>query len=109
MLRFCLVHDYLSGMLPHFRALKSLQDTAPLRVKKLVLPAQAPAWWHTLPACLGLSLEVEQSSLPSGMGRPMARIFKGLVGELRLTYNKARQSQITQEVAEIAAGANAQR
>jgi F-type H+-transporting ATPase subunit gamma len=34
---------------------------------------------------------------------------KDLVGELRLTYNKARQSQITQEVAEIAAGANAQR
>jgi len=34
---------------------------------------------------------------------------KELVGELRLTYNKARQSQITQEVAEIAAGANAQR
>jgi len=34
---------------------------------------------------------------------------KDLVGELRLTYNKARQSQITQEVAEISAGANAQR
>ena len=34
---------------------------------------------------------------------------KELVGELRLTYNKARQAAITQEVAEIAAGANAQR
>jgi F-type H+-transporting ATPase subunit gamma len=32
---------------------------------------------------------------------------KELVGELTLSYNKARQAQITQEVSEIAAGANA--
>ncbi len=32
---------------------------------------------------------------------------KDLVSELSLTYNKARQSQITREVSEIAAGANA--
>jgi F-type H+-transporting ATPase subunit gamma len=30
-----------------------------------------------------------------------------LVAELTLTYNKARQAQITREVSEIAAGANA--
>ena len=32
---------------------------------------------------------------------------KDLVAELTLTYNKARQAQITREVSEIAAGANA--
>ena len=32
---------------------------------------------------------------------------KDLVSELTLSYNKARQSQITAEVSEIAAGANA--
>jgi F-type H+-transporting ATPase subunit gamma len=32
---------------------------------------------------------------------------KDLVADLTLSYNKARQAQITREVSEIAAGANA--
>ncbi|MFD1903574.1 F0F1 ATP synthase subunit gamma [Paenibacillus rhizoplanae] len=31
-----------------------------------------------------------------------------MIGELRLTYNRARQAAITQEITEIVAGANAQ-
>ena len=34
---------------------------------------------------------------------------RDLVSDLTLSYNKARQSQITNEVSEIAAGANAMR
>lgn len=31
-----------------------------------------------------------------------------MIGDLRLTYNRARQAAITQEITEIVAGANAQ-
>ncbi|MCC6313736.1 MAG: F0F1 ATP synthase subunit gamma [Thermomicrobiales bacterium] len=63
-----------------------------------------------------VEIQIYQALLESTASEHSARMVsmrnatenaRELVGDLRLTYNKARQAQITQEVAEISAGANA--
>ena len=64
------------------------------------------------------ALQIYQAVLESQASEHAARMVamrnasdnaRDLVADLTLSYNKARQTQITNEVSEIAAGANAMR
>lgn len=92
-LRFCLVHEQLSLMLPHLRALRDIHATTPLRVDRIELSPDAPAWWRSLPGCVDISAPVQQAAPPRDFRRNAARVFKALVGEYRLRRLLARSPQ----------------
>ncbi|MBP2001816.1 F-type H+-transporting ATPase subunit gamma [Paenibacillus shirakamiensis] len=79
-------------------------EPSPEEVLKVLLPKYAETIIY------GAMLEGKASELGSkmtAMGNATKNASK-LIGELTLTYNRARQAAITQEITEIVAGANAQ-
>lgn len=83
-LRFCLVHEYLSLLLPHLRAMLRAMEEAPFHAVRLEVSPEVPVWLADLPRALGLVEKVQLARERRDWHRAAARVFKGIIGEYRL-------------------------